>query len=120
MPKPFEKGNKHGVGRPKIILPEVQKAIDLNKNALKVMILEEMNALENKVPKVRMAVRQIIDRCINDGDAVKFKILLELVFGKMPDDPNYFEVSPEEKELIVRFRKKVEEYNGTGPSTEDI
>lgn len=115
MARNFKVGNPGGPGRPKVLLPEVQKAIDLNKNALKILILDEMNALEQGVPKVRLIIRGILERAANDGDATKFKTLLELVFGRTPDDPSYFEVTPEEKELILRFRKRVEEHNGSGP-----
>lgn len=110
-PGTFQKGHKGGPGRPPILLPEVQRAIDKNKNELKVMILEELNLLvkmdefEEKMPKVRAAIKQIIDRSIIDGDAVKLKIILELGMGKLVDDPPDFPVTEEEKILLIKYRR---------------
>lgn len=105
----FQKGHKLSKGRPPVILPEVQAAIDQNKNALKIMILEEMNKLEQNVPRIRLAIQQILERSINDGDAVKLKILLEIALGKIVEEPPEFPVSDTEKEIIITYRKRLAE-----------
>lgn len=95
-------------GRSPIILPEVRRAIDANKNAIKVMILEEMNVVHQGEEKVRTAVKQILERAINDGDAVKLKTLLEMALGKLVEDPEPFPISADEKALVLTYRKRCE------------
>ena len=52
---------------------------------------------------------------INDGDVVKFKMLLELALGKMVDDPPDFPLSEEEKVLVLEYRRrKLEHAIGSG------
>lgn len=97
----FKKGHvANPNGRPPIILPEVQRAIEANKNALKVVILGEM---ENKAAEW---IRRIIEQGIGEGDIVRFKTLLEIALGKLVDDPPEFAVSEEEKLLVLEFRKR--------------
>lgn len=90
-------------GRPPVLLPEVQKAIDANKNAIKVLILQEID------PHVKHWVQQIIEKGCIDGDVVKLKMLLEIALGKIVDDPPEFPVTEEEKLLIVEFRRRKKE-----------
>lgn len=87
-------------GRPPIVLPEVQRAIDANRNALKVLILTKLEG------RVEEWVENIIVQGIGDADVVKFKMLIELALGKMVDDPPEFPLSEEEKLLILEFRRR--------------
>jgi hypothetical protein len=96
----FQKGNKLGKGRPKLILPEVQRAVDANRNALKVVILSEM---ENKAAEW---IRRIIEQGIGEGDVIRFKALMEIALGKLVDDPPEFQVSEEEKLLVLEYRRR--------------
>lgn len=99
----FKKGNKHGKGRPPVLLPEVQSAIDANRNAMKVVILQKLEG------KVTQWIDRIIEQGIGEGDVVRFKTLLELALGKMVDDPPEFPVSEEEKLLVLEFRRRKKE-----------
>lgn len=110
---PFQKGNKHGKGRPTVLLPEVKRAIEENKNRVKVTILKELNVEEDGVPRIEKIIQQCIERIGNDGDAVKLKVLLELALGKMVDEPPEFPVTEEEKILILEYRRRKLEAHGT-------
>lgn len=88
-------------GRPPIILPEVQRAIDANKNAFKVLILQKIE------PKINVWLDQIIERGVNDGDVVKLKMLLEMVFGKIPEDNKHDDLTPQEKKIIEIYRERL-------------
>lgn len=81
-------------------MPEVQAAIDANRNAMKVLILTELEG------KVQAWVKAIIEMGTFDGDAMKFKMLIEMALGKMADDAPEFPVSEEEKLLILEFRRR--------------
>lgn len=99
--KPWKKGQSgNPKGRPPILLPEVQHAIDANRNALKVLILTKLEG------RVEEWVQNIIDQGIGDADIIKFKMLIELALGRMVDDPPEFPVSEEEKLLILEWRRR--------------
>lgn len=99
----FQKGNKLGKGRPAILLPEVQRAIDANRNAVKVLILQKVET------KAEEWIARIIDQGIGEGDVVRFKMLLEIALGKLVDDPPEFPVTDEEKLLVLEYRKRKKE-----------
>lgn len=99
----FKKGHKLSKGRPPILLPEVQRAIDANRNAVKVLIL-------SKVEKQAADwIDSIIEQGVGEGDVVRFKTLLEIALGKLVDDPPEFPVSDEEKILILEYRRRKKE-----------
>lgn len=102
----FKPGNKMSKGRPPILLPEVQRAIEANRNATRILILDELNALEGGVPRIKKVIESCLERAGNDGDAQKLKILLELALGKMVEDPPDFPVSEDEKLLIIEYRRR--------------
>lgn len=87
-------------------MPEVQKAIDANRNLIKTGILKELDG------KVVDWIRTIIERGTLDGDVIKFKMLLELALGKMVDDPPDFPLSEEEKQLVLEYRRRKLELSG--------
>lgn len=99
----FKKGNKLGKGRPPVLLPEVQRAIDANRNAVKVLILEKV---ENKAAQW---VDRIIEQGVGEGDVIRFKMLLEIALGKLVDEPPEFPVSDEEKLLVLEYRRRKKE-----------
>lgn len=102
----FKKGHPGGPGRPPVLLPEVQRAIDANRNAIKTGILKELDG------KVVDWIRTIIERGTLDGDVMKFKMLLELALGKMVDDPPDFPLNEEEKQLVLEYRRRKLELSG--------
>lgn len=103
---PFKKGKSgNPKGRPPVLLPEVQKAIDANRNAMKILILSKLEG------KVSDWIDNIIAQGSESGDVIRFKMLLEMALGKMVDDPPEFAVSDEEKLLIKEFRRRKDERN---------
>lgn len=108
-------------GRPPVLLPEVQREIDRNKNAVKTLILSYLNLTvsqieerqrSREIPSVEAWLQSVIERGINDGDMLKFKMLLEIVFGKLPEEKVAFDLTSEEKSIILTYRKRVEEEHG--------
>lgn len=99
----FQKGWKGGPGRPPVLLPEVQRAIDANRNAVKVLILEKVET------KAVQWIERIIEQGIGEGDVVRFKTLLEIALGKLVDEPPEFPVSEEEKLLVIEYRRRKKE-----------
>lgn len=100
----FKKGTSGNLkGRPPTLLPEVQRAIDANKNALKVLILDRLDG------RVHEWIDAIILQGTHEGDAGKLKILLEIALGKLVTEPPEFELSDEEKILILEYRRRKKE-----------
>lgn len=99
----FQKGHSGGPGRPPVLLPEVQKAIDANRNAVKVLILSKVE------PMAEAWIDRIIEQGIGEGDVAKFKMLLEIALGKLIEDAPEFPVSDEEKALILEYRRRKKE-----------
>ena len=101
---PFKKGKSGNPnGRPPVLLPEVQKAIDANRNAMKVLILSKLEG------KVGAWVERIVSQGTAEGDIQRFKTLIEIALGKMVDEPPEFPISDEEKLLILEFRRRKNE-----------
>lgn len=96
----FQKGHKGGPGRPPVLLPEVQKAIDANRNAFKVLVLQKTE------PFLNQWLESIIERGVLDGDVLKLKMLLEMALGKMVDEPPEFPLTEEEKILVLEYRRR--------------
>lgn len=108
---PGKRGNpnwKKGVtanpnGRPPILLPEVQRAIDANKNAFKVLVLQKVE------PQLNAWLDRIIEQGVGEGDVIRLKTLLEMVFGRMVHDPPNVELTPDESVLLTEYRRRKKE-----------
>lgn len=117
--KGFQKGHSGNLnGRPMILAPELQDELAKNKNAVKKLILTYFNLTESaiaerqrnpEIPFVEKILGQCFEKTSNDGDVVKFRMLLEIVFGKIPEEPKEFELTAEEKKLVVTFRQRLAE-----------
>lgn len=105
----FKKGHKGGPGRPPVLLPEVQKAIDANRNAVKVLILGKVEQ------QAEIWIDRIIQQGIDEGDIVRFKMLLEIALGKLINEAPEFPVSEEEKLLVLEYRRRKKEMSGPNP-----
>lgn len=100
----FKKGKSgNPKGRPPVLLPEVQRAVDANRNALKVLILTKVESLAGEW------INRIIEQGIGEGDVVRFKMLMEIALGRLVDDPPEFPVTDEEKILILEYRRRKKE-----------
>lgn len=97
--KPGKSGNPKG--RTPIILPEVQRAVEANRNALKVIIMQK---LDEKT--INEWIDWIIKTGTHEGDVQKFKILTEMAMGKMIEDSPEFPLTEDEKLLVLEFRRR--------------
>jgi len=118
--RPFVKGQvTNPNGRPPIIKPELQKIIDSNRNAVKALILTEVE------PQMQEWIRAIIASGVEQGDVLRFKMLMEIALGKMVEEAPEFPINDEEKLLILEFRRRKKEQlepiarsiNVAGPDT---
>lgn len=105
-------------GRPPILDPELRKEIDTNRNGLKRLILLYFNLTDGQfqirqrdssIPMIEKTLGQIIERMTIDGDMVKFKMLLEIVLGRLPEEQEPFHLETEEKAMVLNYRKKLED-----------
>lgn len=123
---PWVKGKTgNPYGRPRILLPEIQRDIEKNKNVLKQMIIRYLGMTESQIqerqrdPELTFLERmlaQCMERVTNDGCVDGFRKLLEIPFGKLPEDDSFFQTTPEEQDIIMQFRTKVEELEGPNES----
>ena len=90
-------------GRAPILLPEVQRAVEANRNAVKVLILQKVES------QAEAWIERIIEQGVGEGDVVRFKMLLEMAMGKMIEDAPEFAVSDEEKVLVLEYRRRKKE-----------
>lgn len=110
--KPWVKGQSgNPSGKKPVILPEVQRAIEANKNAFKVLLMQK---LDEKI--LNDWIDGIILTGTHEGDASKLKILLEMAVGKMVEDTPDFPLTDEEKLLVMEFRRRKNARTQTGNS----
>lgn len=115
--KPGQSGNPKG--RKPILLPEVQAAIDQNKNAVRIAILRLYNLSEiefqefqvKTLTMIERSICQCIERINTDGDVIKLKALLEIAIGKLPEDKKSDELTADEQALLDAYRKRLSEQN---------
>ena len=103
-------------GRPPVLRPELQSALDRNRNAVKELTLsllsmtpqEMMARAENSGISVTEALLiKCIERATNDGDIFRGRAILEIVFGRLPEEKPEFEVTPEERLLVEEYRRRL-------------
>lgn len=105
-------------GGPQVLTTILSNAIEQNKENLRLLILDYLNRPKSSLEEearnpdlemVKVQVISIMERIANDGDAVKFKQLIEIALGKMPEDKEDFPLDPEEKLIILSYRKHKKE-----------
>jgi hypothetical protein len=114
-------------GRPPILMPELQRELDTQKGAVKQLVLRYFalteaqiakRQMDKEIPFIEKILGQCFERTALDGDVDKFRKLLEIVFGKIPEEKVEFEISAEEKMLVLSFRRRLQD-GGTPPSSTD-
>lgn len=58
---------------------------------------------------IEMCIGQCLLKIDNDGDVQKLRMLLEIPFGKLPEESQDFETTEEERSIILAYRKRLEE-----------
>lgn len=100
-------------GRRPLIEPELREEITRNKNGMRKLILLYLNMTEKQcadrqcqadIPLVEKLLGSCIEKINLEGDIQKLKLLLELAVGKLPEDPQPFELSTEEQAMIMKYR----------------
>lgn len=113
-------------GRPPILLPALQKEIDENKGKLKELILRYCGLTEEQitqrvaqpdVPIIETIIGRILQEAAVNGDVDRARKLLEIPFGKLPEERPEFETTHEEKELILEYRRRLEAKKIDGPDS---
>lgn len=101
---PFQKGNKLSKGRPPILLPEVQEAIDKSKNEFRLAIISRVE------PHLIEWIDSIVAKGVEHGDVIKLRMLLEIVMGKIPEDHVQEDYTSQEKRVIELFRERLAQH----------
>lgn len=60
-----------------------------------------------EIPMVEKLLGVCIDKINLEGDIHKLKMLLELAIGKLPEDPQPFELTNDEQAMILKYRKLI-------------
>jgi len=115
---PFKKGQSgNPLGRKTIVPPELRSELDSNKILLKTLVLRYFNMTEfqigerqrnPEIPFIERILGQCFEKTANDGNVDAFRKLLEITFGKIPEAPDEFAITQEEKELIAEYRERKE------------
>lgn len=124
--KPKRRGNPNwskGVsgnpkGRKPLILPELQRELDTNKAKLKTLVLTYFNMTQDQItfrqgkpdiPYIEVMLGQCFQKTAEEGCVDRFRKLLEIVFGKIPEEKHEFQVSEAERTLVLEYRKRLSE-----------
>ncbi len=87
-------------GRPPALLPEVTSLINQTRNTARVMIIQKLHE-----QKLSDYLDKVIRIGGDMGDVQALKTLLELALGKMVVEIPEFEVTEEEKAVVLEFRR---------------
>jgi hypothetical protein len=109
-------------GRPPVLLPEVQKLVDQNRNEVKTIIIKLLNMSEDefesyarkRLPMAERLFCQCIEKIGNEGDIFRYIKLLEIVLGKIPEDKADTILTTIEMKVLEMFREKLAQKHGPG------
>jgi hypothetical protein len=114
--KKGQSGNPKGM--PPLLIPHLRKAIEDDKNAFKNLLRHYLSLSEENIqirqrdptiPFIEKILGQVLERISNDGDVFRMKALIEILFGKLPEEKEEYELSGEEKIMIDTYRKRCED-----------
>lgn len=113
-------------GRPAIITPEVRKLVDRDRNNFKLLVSELLNMDQDEFEDIgrrkmsigRLALYKCMERIINEGDIFRLRALLEIVFGKIPEDTSAPEFTAQEMRIIEMFRERLAAQNAQSGITD--
>lgn len=112
--KKGQSGNPRGLAP--VLDSALRQEINRNKNAVRKLILLYLNMTERQlaerqgsqeIPMVEKLLGVCIDKINLEGDIHKLKMLLELAIGKLPEDPQPFELTNDEQAMILKYRKLI-------------
>lgn len=103
-------------GRPPSIYSGFYREIEKSKSAVKKLIIMYFEMTEDQIrqrqqtPDISMLEKMLgecIARTTNDGNVDGFRKLLEIPFGKLPEETPQFETTPEEQEIVMEYRRRL-------------
>lgn len=112
--KKGQSGNPRG--RAPILDKGLLEQIKADKNAAKKLILLYLKMTpaqtrerlqKGDVSNIEHMISQILERAINDGDPVRGRMLMEMVFGTMVEDPSQIKLSQAEEALVLEYRRRL-------------
>lgn len=112
--KKGQSGNPNG--GPPAIDSALRQEINRNKNAVRKLILLYLNMTERQcaerqgsqeIPMVEKLLGACIEKINLEGDILKLKMLLELAIGKLPEDPQPFELTTDEQAMVLKYRQLI-------------
>lgn len=99
--KPFKKGEvANPGGRPKI-LPEIRRAIEANRNALKVIVMNNVDA-----EILNQWIKKAIEKGLKSGNIDNLRSLLEIGLGKVVEEAPDFPLTEREKLFVLELRRR--------------
>lgn len=110
----WKKGQSGNPNGPPPLLPEVRQLMSQYKNEVKTLVAKVISMsitdFNHHSERTDLSVAErLLCKCVqrieNDGYIDGYIKLMELVTGRLVEEPQEFEISDKEKEVIIKFRE---------------